>query len=52
MRSILGSERDKDRDFEKNPEQDSEEDNDIHASLYQESLAMHRRLGGVLEDCK
>ena len=30
-------------------EQDSEKDKDTHASLYQESLAMHRRLGGVLE---
>jgi malate dehydrogenase (oxaloacetate-decarboxylating) len=27
----------------------SEDDKDIHASLYQESLAMRRRLGGVLE---
>lgn len=26
-----------------------EKDTDTHASLYQESLAMHRRLGGVLE---
>jgi malate dehydrogenase (oxaloacetate-decarboxylating) len=49
MRSILGSEKDQDRNFEGHLEQDSEEDNDIHASLYQESLAMHRRLGGVLE---
>lgn len=46
---------------EKEPEEDSqkasgqgteqglERDNDMHASLYTESLAMHRRLGGVLE---
>ncbi len=45
MRSVLGSE----RDLEKNLENSSEKDRDIHASLYQESLAMHRRLGGVLE---
>lgn len=49
MRSILGSERDPDRNFEGSPERNIEEDTDIHASLYQESLAMHRRLGGVLE---
>lgn len=28
---------------------DIEKDNGMHASIYQESLAMHRRLGGVLE---
>jgi malate dehydrogenase (oxaloacetate-decarboxylating) len=45
MRSILGSE----RDLERNLENFSDKERDIHASLYQESLAMHRRLGGVLE---
>lgn len=30
-------------------EKDIEPDDGTHASLYQESLAMHRRLGGVLE---
>jgi malate dehydrogenase (oxaloacetate-decarboxylating) len=49
VRSIIGSERDRDRNFEGNPEHNSAEDTDIHASLYQESLAMRRRLGGVLE---
>jgi malate dehydrogenase (oxaloacetate-decarboxylating) len=49
MRSILGSERDLDKNFERNLEQDSKENNDIHASLYKESLAMRKRLGGVLE---
>jgi malate dehydrogenase (oxaloacetate-decarboxylating) len=45
MRSVLGSE----RDLERNLENFSDKERDIHASLYQESLAMHRRLGGVLE---
>lgn len=49
MRSILGSERDPGRNFEGNSEHNSEDNKDIHASLYQESLEMHRRLGGVLE---
>lgn len=49
MRSILGSEKDPGRNFEGNSEHNSEDDKDIHASLYQESLEMHRRLGGVLE---
>lgn len=44
---------DSEEKLEKSSEQDSEKDlnrnNDAHASLYQESLAMHRRLGGVLE---
>ncbi|WP_269850755.1 hypothetical protein [Methanosarcina horonobensis] len=30
-------------------EQGIKNENDVHTSLYQESLAMHRRLGGVLE---
>lgn len=34
---------------EQDSEKDLKRDNDTHASLYQESLAMHRRLGGVLE---
>ncbi|WP_095645331.1 NAD(P)-dependent malic enzyme [Methanosarcina spelaei] len=49
------------KDSEKSPEKDSEKDsgkslekhqekgNDAHTSLYQESLAVHRRFGGVLE---
>ncbi len=49
MHSVLGSERDMEKDLERNLEQNSEKDKDTHASLYQESLAMHRRLGGVLE---
>jgi malate dehydrogenase (oxaloacetate-decarboxylating) len=48
MLSDSGSERDLEKDFEGNSEQNSEKDKDTHASLYQESLAMHRRLGGVL----
>ncbi|AKB74314.1 NAD-dependent malic enzyme [Methanosarcina lacustris Z-7289] len=50
-------ERDPEENMEKNSEGDSqkdsgksmEKDSDTHASLYQESLAMHRRLEGVLE---
>nr|WP_304413386.1 NADP-dependent malic enzyme [Methanosarcina sp. 2.H.A.1B.4] len=50
-------ERDPEENMGKNSEGDSqkgsgkgmEKDSDTHASLYQESLAMHRRLGGVLE---
>lgn len=34
---------------EQGSKKDTERDIDTHASLYQESLAMHRRLGGVLE---
>lgn len=49
MHSVLGSERDMEKDLERNLEQNSEKDKDTHASLYKESLAMHRRLGGVLE---
>jgi malate dehydrogenase (oxaloacetate-decarboxylating) len=45
MRSVLGSE----RDLERNLENFSDKEREIHASLYQESLAMHRKLGGVLE---
>lgn len=50
MRSILGSERELNRNFEGSPEQNSDINTaDLHASLYQESLDMRRRLGGVLE---
>ena len=49
MHSVLGSEGDLEKDIERNSEKDSEKDRDTHASFYQESLAMHRRLGGVLE---
>ena len=49
MHSFLGSERDLEKDSERNLEEESEKEKDIHTSLYQESLAMHRRLGGVLE---
>ena len=57
VHSVSGSERDPEENMEKNSERDSqkdsgkgmEKDSDIHASLYQESLAMHRRLEGVLE---
>jgi malate dehydrogenase (oxaloacetate-decarboxylating) len=38
-------EKDAGRNLEKHPEEGS----DAHTSLYKESLAMHRRLGGVLE---
>lgn len=44
-----GSEEYSQEGSEKGSEKDIERDNDAHASLYQESLAMHRRLGGVLE---
>jgi len=37
------------KNFEKNLEQDSKEENDTHASLYKESLDMRKSLGGVLE---
>lgn len=43
------SEGDSQKVFEHITEKNIEKDNDTHASLYQESLAMHRRLGGVLE---
>lgn len=46
---VFGSEKDPDTNFEMNPEQDSKKESDIHASLYEESLTMRRRLGGVLE---
>jgi len=49
MHSVLGSGRYMEKDIERNLEQNSEKDKDTHSSLYQESLAMHRRLGGVLE---
>ena len=49
MHSVLGSGRYMEKDIERNLEHNSEKDKDTHASLYQESLAMHRRLGGVLE---
>jgi malate dehydrogenase (oxaloacetate-decarboxylating) len=57
----LDSERGLEENINRNPEEDSqkipekgsemdiEEDNDTHSSLYEESVAMHRRLGGVLE---
>jgi malate dehydrogenase (oxaloacetate-decarboxylating) len=47
MRSVLGSEKDPDKDLERNLEQDFERD--IHSLLYQESLDMRRRFGGILE---
>jgi malate dehydrogenase (oxaloacetate-decarboxylating) len=46
---IFGSEKDPDTNFEGSPGQDSKEESDMHVSLYEESLAMRRRLGGVLE---
>jgi malate dehydrogenase (oxaloacetate-decarboxylating) len=46
---IFGSEKDPDTNFEGSPGQDSKEESDIHVSLYEESLAMRRRLGGLLE---
>ncbi|MDR7666271.1 NADP-dependent malic enzyme [Methanosarcina sp. Z-7115] len=49
MRSILGSEGDLEQNSGMNSEKDPKEDRDMHASFYQESLAMHRRFGGVLE---
>ncbi|MGA9189904.1 MAG: NADP-dependent malic enzyme [Methanosarcina sp.] len=49
MRSILGSEGDLEKDSGMNSEKDPKEDRDMHASFYRESLAMHRRFGGVLE---
>jgi malate dehydrogenase (oxaloacetate-decarboxylating) len=57
----LDSERGLEENINRNPEEDSqqipekgsekdiEKDNGTHSSLYKESLAMHRRLGGVLE---
>jgi malate dehydrogenase (oxaloacetate-decarboxylating) len=51
MNSVLGSEKESEKDLKRNLEENSERKNDIndtHASLYEESLAMHRRLGGVL----
>jgi len=42
-------EKNSERDSQKDSEKGMEKDSDIHASLYQESLAMHRRLEGVLE---
>lgn len=44
-----GSQKVSEMGTEKDIEMDIENDNGMHASLYQESLAMHRRLGGVLE---
>ncbi|MDQ1274884.1 MAG: hypothetical protein QG610_456, partial [Euryarchaeota archaeon] len=44
-----GSEEYSQEGSEQGSEKDTKRDNDTHASLYQESLAMHRRLGGVLE---
>jgi len=49
MHSVLGSERNLEKNPERTLEKESEKEDDTHASLYQESLAMHRRLGGVLE---
>nr|WP_229391705.1 NADP-dependent malic enzyme [Methanosarcina sp. DH2] len=63
IRSVSGSERDLKENIDKGFEADSdfkadsqkafekgtEKDDGTHDSLYQESLAMHRRLGGVLE---
>jgi len=61
VRSVLDSERGLEENINRKPEEDSqkipekgsetgiEKDNDTHSSLYKESLAMHRRLGGVLE---
>jgi len=51
MNSISGSEKDPEMDLNGTLEEGSERGNDktdTHASLYEESLAMHRRLGGVL----
>lgn len=48
IRSVLSSESDPKKDIEKNLEHNTEKDKDTHASLYQESLSMYRRLGGVL----
>jgi len=45
----LNPEEDSQKNPEKGTEMNREKDNDMHASLYNESLAMHRRLGGVLE---
>jgi len=42
-------EKDSEKDSGKSLEKHQEKGNDAHTSLYQESLAMHRRLGGVLE---
>ncbi|HII78896.1 MAG TPA: NADP-dependent malic enzyme [Methanosarcina sp.] len=44
-----GSEEDSQKVSEMSTVKDIEKDNGMHASIYQESLAMHRRLGGVLE---
>lgn len=49
MRSLLGSEGDLKKNSEMNSEKDPKEERDMHASFYRESLAMHRRFGGVLE---
>jgi malate dehydrogenase (oxaloacetate-decarboxylating) len=48
IRSVLSSESDPKKDIEKNLEYNTEKDKDTHASLYQESLSMYRRLGDVL----
>jgi malate dehydrogenase (oxaloacetate-decarboxylating) len=48
MHSVLNLEGDMKKDFEMDSEKDLEKDSDMHASFYRESLAMHRRFGGVL----
>lgn len=45
----MGSGEDSQKVSEKGTEIDTGKNSDVHASFYQESLAMHRRLGGVLE---
>lgn len=48
MHSVLSLEGDLKKDFGMDSEKDLEKDSDMHASFYRESLAMHRRFGGVL----
>ncbi len=57
VRLVSNTEKDLEGNVEKGSETTSQKiseqgiknENDVHTSLYQESLAMHRRLGGVLE---
>ncbi len=49
INSVSGSEKNLEKSPEMNLKKGSENEENKHASLYQESLDMHRRLGGVLE---